>query len=84
MDDIISIMKDNINTQTEKFKNFHILKQGFCVTPPREEVEKKAEPLKGISKMHSIYIDSHGTLKGRELSCTKCLVNNRCEECDKK
>ena len=34
--------------------------------------------------MHSIFIDSHGSLKGLELSCGSCLVDYRCENCDRK
>ena len=34
--------------------------------------------------MHSIYLDSHGTLKGLDLSCETCLVHYWCEKCDKK
>ena len=31
---------------------------------------------------HSIYIDSYGILKGSEISCKKCTVSFRCDQCD--
>ena len=34
--------------------------------------------------MHSIYLDSHGTLKGLDLSCETCLVHYWCENVTKR
>jgi len=46
-----------------------------------EELSRTAEPLKGIIKFHTIFIDSYGTLNGEELSCLKCTVSDRSYNC---
>ena len=40
------------------------------------------EPLVGIRKFHSIWINKHGELRGQVLSCDKCIVSQRCADCD--
>ena len=56
IDDIISIIKSELRTVTDKFAHFHIQKFGHCKVPSKQEVEEKAEPLEGISTMHSSLI----------------------------
>ena len=38
----------------------------------------------GISKLHSIWFNEFGDIKGSELSCTSCTVKNRCKDCNEK
>ena len=52
----------------------------FC---DREQVTSgPPEPLVGIRKYHSIWINKHGELRGQVLSCDKCIVSQRCADCD--
>ena len=74
IDDIIELMKENISDTTEKFEKFAIQKTEFLSPPDQKETEKKAEPLEGILKFHSIFINSDGQLRGSELSCLYCSV----------
>ena len=43
---------------------------------------KRAEPLDGISKFHSIWVSSTGEIRGQELSCEKCSISERCANCN--
>ena len=54
----------------------------FLNPPDQKEIEKKAEPLEGILKFHSIFINSDGQLRGSELSCLYCSVKERCSKCN--
>ena len=42
------------------------------------------EPLVGIRKFHSIWINKHGELRGNVLSCDNCTVSERCDTCDER
>ena len=33
-------------------------------------------------QFHFIYIDSCGTLQGKKISCLKCTISARCDDCD--
>ena len=54
----------------------------FVSPPDQKETDKKAEPLEGILKFHSIFINSHSQLRGSELSCIYCSVKERCAKCN--
>ena len=72
-----SLYKDD-NTDSISF--YALVLAGHSQVPPKRVIDQRAEPLEGISKMHTIFIDSNGTLKGKELSCENCLVDYRCGE----
>ena len=74
IDDIIKLIMENINTATEKFDNFLIVKMEPCLRPSKEDADRLAEPLEGISRFHSIWIDQDNKLRGVELSCKNCTV----------
>ena len=78
----ISGVGENVNEQTKEFENFLIVEIGQCDRPPKEVDDKRAEPLEGISKFHSIWISSNGELRGEELSCDKCSISIRCSRCN--
>ena len=84
IDDVITIMKKNFKSKTAKFEKFHIEKVGYCNYPTKEEIKQKAEPLPGILKVHSIFITKAGQLKGLELTCLSCTVEERCVACEAK
>ena len=72
--DVVEIMKLNLKSQTTQFKHFLIYQIGACNRPSKVEVDNRAEPLKGISKYHSIWITEDGELRGSVLSCEDCTV----------
>ena len=72
---------ENINTATEIFYNFLIVKMGPCLRPSKEDADRLAEPLEGISRFQSIWIDQYDKLRGVEVSCQNCTVF-RCAECN--
>ena len=80
--EIVDVVKENINCETENFKNFVIQEVGDGPNDSKEELKTLAEPLTGISKFHAIWINSNGKLKGQELSCLTCTVSKRCDKCD--
>ena len=82
--DVVEIMKLNLKSQTTQFKHFLIYQIGACNRPAKVEVDNRAEPLKGISKFHSIWITEDGELRGSVLSCEDCTVKWRCGKCQKK
>ena len=82
--EVVDIMRNNINSQTTQFKHFIVNQIGACNRPSKCEVDSKAEPLKGISKYHSIWINKDGELRGSVLSCENCTVQLRCEMCNTK
>ena len=67
--------------KTKQFKHFVIQEMGVCNRPTKAEFENSAEPLKGISKFHSIWITKDGELRGSVLSCEECTIRTRCEKC---
>ena len=74
-------MLENIESKTEKFKKFIIKEIEPCTRPTSKEDTRKSEPINGITKMHSIWINSSGKLKCSEISCKQCTVQKRCENC---
>ena len=82
--DVVEIMKLNMKSQTTQFKHFLIYQIGACNRPSKVEVDNRAEPLKGISKYHSIWITEDGELRGSVLSCEDCTVKWRCGKCRSK
>ena len=72
--DVVEIMKLNLKSQTTQFKHFLIYQIGACNRPSKVEVDNRAEPLKGISKYHSIWITEDGELRGTVLYCEDCTV----------
>ena len=72
--DVVEIMKLNLKSQTTQFKHFLINQIGACNRPSKVEVDNRAEPLKGISKFHSIWITEDEELRGSVLSCEDCTA----------
>ena len=69
IDDIITLIMENINQAAKKFENFLIVKMEPCIRPSKEDADRLAEPLEGISRFQSIWIDQYDKLRGVELSC---------------
>ena len=69
-----------LSEETKTFENFIITEVGYCKRKP--ENKRKSESLEGISNFHSIWINKHGHIKGSILTCTKCTISQRCEDCD--
>ena len=78
----MEIINENISSETKNFKHFLIMEVGDGPNDSKSEMEKISEPLPGISKYHSIWINSSGQLRGQELACLDCNAAKRCETCD--
>ena len=79
--EIVKLMQENIESKTEKFQKFIIKEMEPCQRPSSKDLARKSEPITGINKMHSIWIDSCGKLRSCEISCKHCTVKIRCKNC---
>ena len=82
--EVVGVIKENLREHTTQFKHFIVKQIGACNRPSKVEVDARAEPLKGIIKFHSIWINKDGDLRGSVLSCDEYTVQARCEKCYKK
>ena len=84
MTDIVKLIKENVASETKTFANFLVFEIQPCKRPTKKQIDLISEPLTGISKMHSIWINDFGDLKGSELTCGTCTVGVRCNICNEK
>ena len=80
--DVVAVIRRNLKEHTKQFNNFLIYEIGQCERPSKEVDDKRAEPLEGISKFHSIWVSSTGEIRGQELSCEICSISERCVNCN--
>ena len=79
---VVDVMRKNLQEETKQFKNFVIVEIGQC--DREKDTCIPPEPLVGIRKFHSIWINKHGELRGNVLSCDNCTVSERCDTCDER
>ena len=52
--EIVKLLRENIESKTEKFQKFIIKEMEPCQRPSSKDLTRKSEPITGINKMHSL------------------------------